>query len=61
MLSVTLFFYDILKILECVFKEVSFNSPMLLSVQNRKDIFFWKDKEKPVSISELWDTDSDPE
>lgn len=32
-LSVTFFFYDILKILECVFKQVPLNIPVLLSVQ----------------------------
>lgn len=46
MLSVTLFFYDILKILECVFKQVPSNFTVLLSVQIRDTKTFSFEKTK---------------
>lgn len=46
MLSVALLFHDILKILECVFKQVPSNIPVLLSVQIRDTKTFSFEKTK---------------
>lgn len=53
MLSVALFFYDILKILECVFKQVPFNIPVLLSVQIRDTETFSFEKTKKSQCQSL--------